>query len=135
MMTTMTSSHMHLGWRKGKGKQHSKSPESATSVLMNMEKRLCDVEQQQFNIMDKQIADADQSQLEGAKNTISKMKKQLDAIKSNLKCLICKAYMSSTDSVILPCCCNFGGCRACIAEWLGESATCPHCHAQKWGVN
>ena len=115
---------------KGKGKKRrSRSPADLSlpvrDIIIKMEKRLEELEWHHS---------AD-NELEKGKSTMSNMQKELvkasaklEAIGNNLKCIICKGYLSSA-SVILPCCSNFGCCQACLSQWLTESSTCPHCRA------
>ena len=41
------------------------------------------------------------------------------------ECVICKDTMQ--DPQFSPCCKRIVGCRECVARWLEESNTCPHC--------
>ena len=49
-------------------------------------------------------------------------------MKENFQCFICKCILP-IESVILPCCNNFGCCKHCIDQWLTDHMTCPHCRA------
>ncbi len=87
-----------------------------------------------LDVLEKRHSDDDE--LVKAKATINRMQLELsvvsgklEAIAENLKCMICQGFLSTSDSVVLPCCGNFGCCRPCISPWLTDNATCPHCRA------
>ena len=56
---------------------------------------------------------------------LSEVSGKLESIADNLKCMICQSFLSTSDSVVLPCCGNFGCCRPCISSWLTDNASLP----------
>ena len=126
---------IHAGKGKGKApstkKYRSGSPESSSppgpSTCTSLEaivKRLDDLEKRHSDDeLVKAKATINRMQIE-----LSKVSGKLETIADNLKCIICRNFLSS-DSVVLPCCGNFGCCRPCISPWLIDNATCPHCRA------
>ena len=56
---------------------------------------------------------------------IIKTNKISSACSNAFECIICKDTMQ--DPQFSPCCKQIVGCRECVARWLEESHTCPHC--------
>ncbi len=106
------------------GESSSLSYNYIESSIANMGRRLAELEKRHQN----DFSD-DNGKLTELKKDLAMASSKLEAIADNLKCLICRSFLSPTNSVILSCCANFGCCRPCLNQWLVESATCPHCRA------